>query len=198
MRTSSPSPKPAVFLDRDGTIIREVGYLRRPEQVELLPGAVEGLRQFQHCGYSLVIISNQSGVARGYFTEADVQAVHEHLLQLLALQGISIDGVYFCPHHPEGTVPQYRKACRCRKPAPGMIEKAFQDLPIDRHRSVVIGDKASDIELGKRLHLRTILVLTGYGKETLRKMSADSNTPDYVCHTLADAAQWVCEAANRS
>ncbi len=197
MTKLSATGRPAVFLDRDGTLIREVGYLSRPEQVELLPGAIEGLQQLQQCGYALVIVSNQSGVARGYFPESAVHVVHHHLLDLLESRGIHITGVYYCPHHPEGSVKKYRKPCRCRKPEPGMVEQAVRDLALDLSRSVIIGDKASDIELGKRLNIKTVLVLTGYGKETLRKMTREHAKPDYVCHTLAEAAQWICSETDR-
>jgi len=124
----SLTTRPAVFLDRDGTIIHEVGYLSRPEQVELLPGAIEGLQHLQQCGYALVIVSNQSGVARGYFPESAIHAVHRHLIEILEARGIHLAGMYYCPHHPEGTVQKYRKTCRCRKPEPGMVEQAVRDL----------------------------------------------------------------------
>ena len=186
--------RPAVFLDRDGTLIREVGYLRRPEQVELLPHTIQALHQLQDCGYRLIVVTNQSGVARGYFTEADVQAVHRHLTTLLLKAGIQIDAFYYCPHHPEGTIASYRRQCRCRKPSPGMIEQALREFAIDLSHSAVIGDKASDILLGKQMGLTTILVLTGYGKETLRKMGGEAHTqPDHVCHTLAEAAELLCQ-----
>ncbi len=192
---SNELPRPAVFLDRDGTLIREVGYLRHPDQVELLPDTVPALRRLQACGYRLIVVSNQSGVARGYFTEAEVNAVHRHLQNLFEQEGISIDAFYYCPHHPEGSVAAYRQECRCRKPSPGMIEQATRDFAIDLSHSAVIGDKASDILLGKQLGLTTILVLTGYGKETLRKMGGETHTqPDHVCHTLAEAAELLCQA----
>jgi len=191
--SANPGAQPAVFLDRDGTLIREVGYLARPEQVELLPDTPAALKQLQACGYRLIVVSNQSGVARGYFTESDVQAVHHHLQKLLERNGVYLDALYYCPHHPEGKVAAYRKECRCRKPAPGMIEQACRDLNIDLSRSAVIGDKASDILLGRQLGLMTILVLTGYGKETLRKMGGENRTqPDHVCHSLTQAAQILC------
>ena len=148
----------AVFLDRDGTIIEDPGYLSRPEQVRFLPGAIEGLKKMQEAGYLLVIITNQSGIARGYFTEDDLKKVHDYLTEQLNGQGINLTGIYYCPHHPEKGYPPYVKKCRCRKPGSALLERAAEELKIDLAASWMIGDKASDVLAGKRAGCRTVLI----------------------------------------
>ncbi|MGM9571665.1 MAG: D-glycero-alpha-D-manno-heptose-1,7-bisphosphate 7-phosphatase [bacterium] len=148
----------AVFLDRDGTIIEDPGYLSRPEQVRFLPGAIKGLKKMQEAGYLLVIITNQSGIARGYFTEDDLKKVHDYLTEQLARQGIDLAGIYYCPHHPEKGYPPYVKKCRCRKPGSALLERAAEELKINLAASWMIGDKASDILAGKRAGCRTVLI----------------------------------------
>ena len=170
---------PYAFLDRDGTVIVEKNYLGDPAGVELLPGATAGMRRLRELGYGLALVTNQAGVGRGYYTEADVHAVHRRLIELLAGDGVSLDGIYYCPHHQEA-------GCACRKPRPGMIRQAQAELPVDLARSVVIGDKPCDIELGKNLGMRAILVETGYGAGHRADCRADAVVPD-----LAAAAEWL-------
>jgi len=143
--------RPSAFLDRDGTLIEDVGYLGDPERVRLLPGVAEGLRALRAAGYALVVVSNQSGVARGAFGELDVIRVMARMERAL---GLRLDGLYWCPHHPEGVVPRYARDCACRKPAPGMLIRAAQDLGLDLGRSLVVGDAARDLEAGAALGLR--------------------------------------------
>ncbi len=161
-RTKS-SPRPAIFLDRDGTIIELRDYLRSLAEIVLLPRAAEGLKLLADAGYLLIIITNQSGVARGYFDENFVRAANAKLNEMLARRGVVIDAVYYCPHHPQYGPEGYRVDCDCRKPKPGMISKAAADFDIDLRRSWVIGDNEPDIKLAANAGLRSVLVRTGYG-----------------------------------
>jgi histidinol-phosphate phosphatase family protein len=181
--------QPAVFLDRDGTLIREAEYLADPAGVELLPGIPEGLRALRAAGYALVVTSNQSGVARGYFDEETVGRVNGRMRELLRAQSADVDAVYYCPHHPRGTVPAYTRECACRKPAPGMIQAAEKDLDLDLGRSWVVGDKDLDIAFGKNQGLKTVLVLTGYGVQTRERGFPAGDEPDIISPDLPAAAQ---------
>ena len=156
----------AVFIDRDGTLIRDRHFLSRPEQIELLPGSVEALRLLEGAGLARVLISNQSGVARGRFGMEEVEAVHRALESLLASEGLSLDGIYFCPHHAEGKAPEFTRACDCRKPQPGMLDRAAADMDLDLDGSWIVGDKPDDVRLSETRPLRPILVRTGYGRES--------------------------------
>jgi D-glycero-D-manno-heptose 1,7-bisphosphate phosphatase len=147
-----------VFLDRDGTVIDEVGHLGEPERVVILPGVPEALRRLANAGYALVMVTNQAGVARGYFTEAQVEAVNAHTADLLSVEGVRLDGWYHCPHHPEFTGP-----CGCRKPEPGMLRDAARDLDLDLERSWMVGDHPSDAEAGRAAGARPVMVRTGHG-----------------------------------
>ena len=186
----------AVLLDRDGTIVREIEYLARPEQLELLPGAVEGMRRLRAAGYRLAIVTNQAGVARGYYTERDVRAVHARLREMLGAQGVDVDAVYYCPHHP-GVPGPYRRDCPCRKPGTGMYERAARELGLDLARSVVVGDKVTDLLPGIRLGCRTVLVRTGYGQSLLEQGALEGVAVDYVADDLLDAADWILESKGR-
>lgn len=152
-------PDRALFVDRDGTVIREGKYLSDPAEAELLPGVAEGLTAFQAAGYGIVIATNQSGIARGYYGEADYRAVEEEVERQLAVAGVRILGSYFCPHHPEWTGP-----CDCRKPATGLFERAARDHGLDLARSVYVGDRLRDVEPGRVLGGTAVLVRTGYGE----------------------------------
>lgn len=150
--------RPAVFLDRDGTINIEKGYVHRVEEFEYMNGAVEGLRWLQSWGYLLVIITNQSGIARGYFCEEDFQRLTDWMLSNLETKGIHIDGVYYCPHHPEGRVEKYRKKCHCRKPGTGLFYRAAGELDIDLDSSFAIGDKLRDLAICQETGTKGILI----------------------------------------
>jgi D-glycero-D-manno-heptose 1,7-bisphosphate phosphatase len=152
-----------IFFDRDGTLNTEVDFLSRPEELELIPRAARAIREANEFGVKVFIITNQSGIARGQFTEADLAAVHKRLRALLAREGASVDGIYFCPHHPDYGTPRYRKACSCRKPKTGMLKKAVKEHAIHLRDSFVIGDRCVDMEAGKAAGCGTALVLTGYG-----------------------------------
>lgn len=175
-----------VFLDRDGTVIVERHFLHRIEQVDLLPGAADGLRTLQGFGFTLLVVSNQSGVAFGKFTEDDVRTVNEYLRTILAEQGVHIAGFFYCPHHPEGEVPQYAIACECRKPGKGLAEQAASFLgPIDYGHSWVIGDKPSDVAFGAAIGARTVLLRSEYWT------TPPTPAPDLVVNSLFEAAQKV-------
>ncbi|MBL8023928.1 MAG: D-glycero-beta-D-manno-heptose 1,7-bisphosphate 7-phosphatase [Elusimicrobia bacterium] len=171
---------PAVFLDRDGTLNVEKDYVYRYEDWEWVPGAVDGLRDLIGLGFRLVVVSNQSGIARGYFGVSDVQALHHRVAQELREKGIELAGFYFCPHGPGG-------GCDCRKPAPGLLLRAAQDLGIDLHRSFMVGDKASDVEAGQRAGVHPLLVETGYGKEQRSQVGS----PVPVVRDFSAAVKWI-------
>lgn len=164
MNEASPGRR-AVFLDRDGTLNVEKNYLFRPEEFEFIPGAAQAVKRLKEAGFLVVVVTNQSGVARGYYGEADVERLHHHVQQLLAAFDTRIDAFYFCPHHPAGGVDRYRIDCDCRKGRPGMLLQAARDLRIDLARSYMIGDKAADIEAGEAAGCTPILVRTGHGAE---------------------------------
>ncbi|MFW6129717.1 MAG: D-glycero-beta-D-manno-heptose 1,7-bisphosphate 7-phosphatase [Atribacterota bacterium] len=164
---------PAVFLDRDGTIIQDKGYIYSKEDLSLIPGAVETLRLLKKSGYLLVVITNQSGISRGYFNLDDYKKFNNYFLETLRKEGVIIDRVYHCPHHPDDNCPN-------RKPNSGMILKAEKELNIDLKKSFIVGDKTSDIETGKRLGIKNILVLTGHGKDNKDKIE-----PDYTVENIS-------------
>jgi D-glycero-D-manno-heptose 1,7-bisphosphate phosphatase len=171
-------PRRYVLLDRDGTVIVERHYLADPEQVELLPNAAAGLRMMQALGYGLLIITNQSGIGRGYFDEACLARIHQRMYDLLCAEQITLNGIYYCPHAPD-------VQCACRKPLPGLVEQAARELGFEPSACVMIGDKAADIELGQRIQAVTMLVRTGYGKQEEAKASLH---PDYIVDDLGAAA----------
>lgn len=180
----------AVFLDRDGTLIEEVGYLDRPERVELFPWSIDAIRALNRAGVRVVMMTNQSGVARGFFTEAIVQQVHRHIAALLEAGGARIDAYYYCPHHPDGKVAEYTRVCGCRKPAPGLIERAERELGVDPRASCVVGDRWLDVALARAVGARSVLVRTGYGL-TEEAHPQPGLTADAVVNNLVEAAGWI-------
>ena len=186
--------RPAFFLDRDGTVTREVGYVNHTSRLELLPHSAQAIRMARAAGYICVLVTNQAGVARGYFPESMIAEVHERLAQLLAAEETRLDGIYYCPHHPSAGEPPYRSDCECRKPRPGMLLTAARDLEIDMAASIMVGDKISDVELGQSQGARGILVRTGYGRgEEAHQRQGWTTTPDHVADDLLDAVTWVLE-----
>lgn len=178
--------KPAVFLDKDGTLIENVPYNVDPQQIRLTSGAFIGLRSLHLAGYPLIVISNQSGVARGYFAETALIAVEQQIRSLLANFNIPLAGFYYCPHHPDGIVAEYAIACNCRKPEPGLLLQAAQEQNIDLARSWFIGDILHDVEAGRRAGCRTILI--DNGNETEWVLSRE-RLPHHVVKDLAVAAR---------
>lgn len=174
-----------VLLDRDGTINVEKHYLSSPEELELLPNAAEGIRLLRHLGLPTVVVTNQSAIGRGYFDLARLAAIHQHLVELLAERGATLDAIFFCPHTPDD-------GCDCRKGAPGLARRAAEAFGADLAQSFVVGDKACDIELGKHVGATTILVQTGYGAREAAAIAATNGPrgqPDYVVADLFEAAR---------
>lgn len=174
----------AVFLDRDGTINEEVEYLDDPEDLRLIPGAAEAIRLLNQARVPAIVVTNQAGVGRGYFSEARVEAIHQQLTKQLAAHGARLDAVYYCPHHPD-------EGCDCRKPNPGMLKRAAQEHGIDLGRSFAVGDKVSDLEAGRRAGCRTVLVLTGYGAEAQEVFKRGDFQPDFTARDLLEAVRWI-------
>ena len=168
-----------VFLDRDGVINEEVAYLHDPDKLVLISGVAETIGALAAAGAHVVVVTNQAGIGRGMYTEADLARVTKRLDELLAAAGTRLSGSYFCPHHPAA-------GCRCRKPLPGMLEDAARDLGIDLGRSVIVGDKATDLAAGRAAGCHTVLVRTGYGAAEEAAACADG-LPDVVFDSLADA-----------
>lgn len=186
-----------VFLDRDGTMNEEVNYLHRPEDLKLIPGVPQAVRQLNEAGFRVVVVTNQAGVARGYYGEEDVKILHQYLNELLGTEGAHVDAFYYCPHHPEHGIGQYKQECSCRKPGIGMFEAADRDCPVDRTQSFMVGDKLIDTEAGRRFGVRSILVGTGYGAG-IRRQEAERENPeetpgyDWYAEDLKAAADLIC------
>jgi len=184
--------RPAVFLDRDGTINVDAGYIDRLERLELYPFAIDAIRLFRRAGYLVVVITNQAGVAQGLYGEDFVETTARFLADRAKLGDTQIDGHYYCPHSPDAVVERYRVDCECRKPKAGMARRAAEELSIDLSRSVVIGDRWRDLAVAQAVGARGILVKTGYGAtEALRPppgLSADA-----VCDDLIGAAVWLLD-----
>jgi D-glycero-D-manno-heptose 1,7-bisphosphate phosphatase len=198
----------AVFLDRDGTVSLEMGYIHEKDlpAYALIPGAAEGMKRLQDAGYKLILVTNQSGVARGYYPESTVHAVHAKLEHLLSKQGVRLNGIYFCPHHPDpsgptdtgdseaaGSLPAKPVAalaidCGCRKPKPGMGLQAAREHGLDLSQSWMVGDKGADLGFAKNLGVRAVLVKTGHGAASLKKLEAKGQAPALVAQDLAGAA----------
>lgn len=174
----------AVFLDRDGTLVREVHYLSRLKDLKVLPGVPEALARLGAAGYLRLLVTNQSGVARGYFDLSFVEACNAELRRCLRRDGADLEGAYVCPHHPD-----FGEPCGCRKPAPGLLTAAVAEHGLDRAACWVVGDKAADILLGRNGGCRTALVRTGYGAETERELERQGVSPDVVADDLAAAAE---------
>lgn len=175
----------AVFLDKDGTLIEDVPYNVEPDKIQLTSGAVDGVRSLHAAGYKLFVISNQSGVARGYFPETALVAVEQHLREMLAAIGVPLAGFYYCPHHPDGIVSSYAISCNCRKPQPGLLRLAAAEHNIDLAQSWFIGDILHDVEAGRLAGCRTILI--DNGNETEWQLSLD-RLPHHIVADLTEAA----------
>ncbi|MBA4422516.1 MAG: D,D-heptose 1,7-bisphosphate phosphatase [Syntrophus sp. (in: bacteria)] len=200
----------AVFLDRDGTINEETGYMDRLEKLKLIPVAAEAIRLINASGMKAVVVTNQSGVARGFFDEAFVEAVHMRLRKMLWTERAFLDGIYFCPHHPTEGRERYLMTCNCRKPAPGLILQAAAELNLDPARSYMVGDTLKDIEAGARAGAQGILVRTGYGAESAAALNLDEEPgwkipgekehpnkepvifrPVHIAEDILAAAEWI-------
>ena len=182
--------KCAVFLDRDGVINEEVEYLSHPDQVRLIPGVAEAVRLLNTAGVFVIVVTNQAGVARGYFSEERVDQIHRALSALLAQEGAHVDGFYYCPHHPTAGLGIYRVECDCRKPRPGLLLQAARDFALDLPCCYAVGDKVSDLAAGRAAGCHTILVQTGYGAQVWQTWAEDFH-PDYIARDLGDAVAWL-------
>ncbi len=161
--------KKAIFLDRDGTIIADKGFVHKKEDLELLPGVAQAIKMAKEAGFLVVVVTNQSGVARGFFSEKEVRDFNAHLKRTLAEQGAEIDAFYYCPHHPQAPLADYRLECNCRKPRPGMLLRAAQEMGINLSQSWMIGDSPRDVEAGKRAGCKTLLL--GKGTDLLKAVN---------------------------
>ena len=185
----------AVFIDRDGTLNEEVGYIREPEQVKLFDTSMEAIRRINRSGRKVIVITNQSGVARGFLDESKLAEIHKQLHTTLGDVGAHIDAIYYCPHHPRAGELPYRGECSCRKPKPGLLHQAERDFNLDLSSCFVIGDRYLDIEMAHHVGARGILVRTGYGQSEY-----DSNRhswprhPDFVADNLQEAVDWILAA----
>lgn len=178
-----------MFVDRDGTLIEETGYLNELSRLILFPYSVDAVRQLNRGGFVVVVITNQAGIARGIVTESFLEAAHRHIEARMQTGGAHIDGFFYCPHHPDGMVPALRTACDCRKPQPGLLIRAARELDLDLARSFMIGDRFHDLEAGRSAGTRTVLVRTGYGAAEER--TGKHERPDAVADNIAGAAAWI-------
>ena len=181
----------AVFLDRDGTLNHEVDFVRTPAELRLIEGAADAVRRLNQRGLATCVISNQSGVARGYLSEEDLTPIHAKLERDLARGGGKVDRIYYCPHHPTEGVAPYNVVCECRKPKPGMLLRGSQELGIDLAHSFVVGYSIVDMEAGTTVNAETILVLTGYGKTTREKCLINNVHVDFVAPSIVEAASYI-------
>ena len=181
---------PTVFLDRDGTLIEEVGYLSHLDRIALYPWSIESVKLLNRAGFKVVVVTNQAGVARGLFDEDFIDEAHRFLDQKFGDGGAMIDKFYYCPHHPEASVEAYRCECDCRKPKAGMLWKAAQELQLELSHSFVIGDRLSDLRLGQAVGARSLLVRTGYGETTARELTDDVEVA-YTAPELMTAVAWI-------
>jgi D-glycero-D-manno-heptose 1,7-bisphosphate phosphatase len=187
-----PRKRPAVFFDRDGTLITDVGYLNHPCQIKLFSRAAGALKTLRKAGFYLFVVTNQSGVARGYFSEARVKKVHQKLQQMLKAQGAKIDAFFYCPHHPQGKVKSLRRKCDCRKPSTGMVKQALRRYPIDLLKSYVVGDKLDDVLLARNAKVAEgLLVRTGNGRKSEREFKKLKLKNSAVVSNLTQAAKWI-------
>lgn len=181
-----------MFIDRDGTLTDEVGYVNHPSRLRLLPRSAEAIRRLNAAGVPAVVVTNQAGIARGYFSEDVLTAVNEMLVARLAAAGARLDGIYVCSHHPTEGEPPYRARCECRKPKAGLLTRAASELGLDLARSTMIGDKASDLVPGRTVGAASVLVLTGYGLgEWEHRRESFEVKPDHVADDLLDAVEWI-------
>lgn len=185
-RPAAAARRKAAFIDRDGVINEERHYVHRIEDFALLPGVPEGLALLRDAGFLLIVVTNQAGIARGYYDRAAVDTLHQHLRAQLATHGVALDAIYLCPHHPDGSVPALAVACDCRKPAPGMLLQAARDFDIDLAASVLVGDKAGDIDAGRHAGLtRMALVESGHAISAEERAAAPVVAPDLLAAARA-------------
>ncbi|OPY10322.1 MAG: D-glycero-beta-D-manno-heptose-1,7-bisphosphate 7-phosphatase [Syntrophus sp. PtaB.Bin001] len=185
---------PAVFLDRDGTINEEVGFLDCLERLKLFPDTPSAVRLINERGMKVVVATNQSGIARGYFTEAVVEMLHDHIQKRLQAKGAHIDRFYYCPHHPTEGRGSYRIVCACRKPEAGMLRQAAEEMGLDLSRSYLIGDKATDIEAAARAGVKSILIRNSFSSGEIQGFPLQRQAePDWIADSLLEAVRWILQ-----
>lgn len=182
-----------VFLDRDGTLLEEANYVSDLDHLVFFPFAIDAVRLLNRAGYAVAVVTNQAGIARGIVEESFVAQAHRVMTERLAEGGARVDGYYYCPHHPQGIVEAYRRVCDCRKPQPGLLRRAAADLRLDLSASVIVGDKLQDIEAGRAVGARGVLVRTGYGRGEEGRPDRRVR-PDAVVDNLAGAVAWILQA----
>ena len=198
-RNNGTTLRPAIFLDRDGTVTDEVGYINHISRAKVYPFAPDAVRILKSTGLPVIIVTNQSGVGRGYFTEEMVGQVHLVVEETLRAAGTGIDAYYYCPHHPSATVKGYRQECRCRKPGTGMPEEAAERFGIDLSRSYVVGDTYRDMKMGFAIGARTVMLMTGYGRGEYEYRRGEwFRMPDLIAENLLDAAKLIVQELNAS
>lgn len=180
-----------LFLDRDGTINEELEFISSPDDVKLIPHSADAIREANEMGLKVFVITNQSGVARGFIKEEELVKVHDKLVELLKEKGAHIDAIYFCPHHPEYGEPPYRIECECRKPNSGMLRQAEKEFNIDLKKSFVVGDRLIDVQTAHAVGATGILVLTGYGKNQIDEVLKNNMVIDYIAEDLYAAMQFI-------
>ncbi len=184
--------RPVVFLDRDGTLNEEIGYIHDVSMLNLINGAAESVQKLNQANIACVLVSNQTGAARGFYAESHIGKLNDRLVSLLDARGARLDAIYYCPHLETGRVPELSVPCDCRKPKPGLVQKAFaENKDLDPTRSYVVGDKASDVELAKNCGAKGILVKTGYGQAVTDGRYQWKVEPDYLAHNISDAVNWI-------
>jgi D-glycero-D-manno-heptose 1,7-bisphosphate phosphatase len=185
----------AVFLDRDGTMIHDRGYLRRLEDLQWFPWSIDAIRMLNRAGFAVCVTTNQGGIGKGLYNEGFVERTHAEMSATLAASGGHIDGWFYCPHHPRAVEPALRVECDCRKPKPGMIHQAAKRFDLDLTRSFVVGDKMADVGLGNAVGAQSILVKTGYGQAEASRYNGDVPGAAHVAETLAEAVSWILTAS---
>lgn len=185
--------KRAIFFDRDGTLLVETGYLSHPSLVKPYHFTAEALKLAKEAGFLLVVVTNQSGIARGHMRETDLEAIHGRMTSLLADEGAAVDAIYYCPHHPMGTVPEYCSRCDCRKPGTAMGQRAAKQYGIDLTRSYVVGDKVIDFLFGRNLGAESYLVRTGYGDTEGRRLVQLGLEKAYIFDNVLEATKHIVE-----
>lgn len=186
----------AVFLDRDGALNEEVGYITTPEQFQVYDFAPAAVRAINDAGYRAIVVTNQSGIARGLYSEAFLAQLHAKLQQELQAEGARLDAIYYCPHHPEIGLPPYRQECACRKPKPGMLWRAAEEFAVDLAASFVIGDRYNDVALAHSVGAKAVLLLTGHGqREYDTEREQWPRAPEHVARNLWEAVQWILNAS---
>ncbi|HET8577312.1 MAG TPA: HAD family hydrolase [Methylomirabilota bacterium] len=190
--------RPAVFMDRDGCLTEEVGYVNHPSRIRLLPRTAEAIRRLNQAGVAAVMVTNQTGIAKGYFSTDTLDAVHEEMLRQLTARRARLDGLYICTHHPAEGEPPYRADCECRKPRPGLLQRAASELGLDLDSSVTVGDKISDVAAGHAAGAAGVLVLTGYGRGEWEQFHPRwAVKPDHVAEDLLAAVEWALAGRSR-